>query len=333
MIMPRSTFPIALGALLVGALVLSFLQHGEIADLQVRLTAAERERDELRRRGADLQRRNGELATQLDRGPGGQEEAGSGLPGRRTLPLNGAPVTTPARGQENRVANMMNQPEVRQLMVNQQKAALDGRYAALFRKLGLSGEALEKFKNLLVDKQTVLSDVMMEARNQGINGRESRDELRKLVEQLQGEVDGNIRETLGEAAYAQYKNYETTMPQRSVATQLDQRLSYTSTPLQPSQVEQLVQILHDTAPAAGNRATATGFMTSAVALGSPAMTFVGGSPRITDAAIAQAQGVLSPAQLAALQALQQEQKAAAQLSEHLRNNRRPADTTVPPRGE
>jgi hypothetical protein len=326
-----TTLAIALAA----AVVFGIVQRSEARALKSRVAALEGERNALRRAQSEWELRNRDLAALLESARQTTPEAGAEEVGRRPNAVTEGSIEGGGlmRPEANRFAAMMSRPEVRELLVSQQKAGLDGRYAALFRKLGLSGKDLEKFKTLLVQKQSTMAEVLMEARNQGISGRENRDELRQLAEQLQADVDANIRATLGENAYTQYKNYETTLPQRSVTNQLEQRLSYTGSPLQSSQVEQLVQILHDTAATNPSR-NASG-ATPALAIAGPGAAFGNaGGTRITDAAIAQAKGILAPAQVSALQALQQEQQAAAQLARQLRAGRRGNNSSdaVPPKG-
>src|SRR5207245_2704367 len=94
--------------------------------------------------------------------------------------------------------------------------------------------------------------VMAAARSEGLTGRENRDQIRELVQNAQNEVDSTIRSTLGDAAFAQYQSYEATQPQRAVVSQLEQRLSYSSTPLSDTQSQQLVQILAETSPTRDN---------------------------------------------------------------------------------
>ncbi len=220
----------------------------------------------------------------------------------------------------------MNSPEVQQLMAIQQKAALDGRYAALFRRLNLSPAALEQLKQLLVEKQAVVMDVMTAARSQGMGGRNNRDEIRQVVASTQAEVEASIRAAIGDAAYEQYRNYEVTLPQRGLVDQLSQRLSYSNSPLGDAQAEQMVRILAATAPngQAGNAGNAGAVLMPMVinsGRGGTANVVMGGSVAITDAAIAQARGVLTPQQVSALETLQQEQRAAAALMEQMRTNR------------
>ena len=141
----------------------------------------------------------------------------------------------------------MANPEFAKAMSLQQHAALDNRYAALFKQLDLSPAELERFKNLLVERQNSRMDVINAARENGLNPRENRDEINKLVSEAQAEVDANIKAALGEARFNQYQNYDATQSQRNLVSQLDQRLSYSSTQLNTTQSQFLV-----TALASGN---------------------------------------------------------------------------------
>ena len=66
---------------------------------------------------------------------------------------------------------------------------------------------------------------------------------RFVLTDAQTEIDNAIRATVGDAAFAKYENYEKTFSQRSVVNQLEQRLSYSSTPLSTQQSEQMVAII------------------------------------------------------------------------------------------
>ncbi|MEO6994373.1 MAG: hypothetical protein ABI273_12135, partial [Lacunisphaera sp.] len=202
----------------------------------------------------------------------------------------------------------------------------------LFKQLQLSPADLEKFKSLLVEKQSAVMDVMAAARTEGLSGRDDRDQIKQLVQDAQNEVDDTIKSTLGDAAYAQYQTYEATQPQRAVVSQLEQRLSYSPEPLTDAQSQQLVQILAESSQAKGNsgqNGRIGGFAMIAGGMGGPNPMFGGSS--ITPEAITQAQSVLSSQQMTALQGLQQEQQASAQLRQQMRatfQNQTPA-TTVP----
>lgn len=319
-------------------------QSNRLAKSQTDLTTLDAERAELRKKLWALEKLNRELSSR----PGGageatitperteRQETGNDGPGRRDF-----------SDLPGRVMAFMDNPEMQRMVAITQRANLDGRFSALFKSLRLSPADLEKFKNLLVEKQSSAMDVMAAARAQGLSGRENAGELRQMVRDSQAEVDESIRATLGEAGFAQYKNFEQTLPQRTVVNQLDQRLSYSSTPLNPQQSEQLVQILAQNAPAnsrANANAAAAVFVGAETVAGGAGARVVmgGGGNRITDQAVTQAQGVLSAPQVEALRQLQQEQQAQAQLAQQMRNNmggrrngtggQAPTAPPVPPKG-
>ena len=210
------------------------------------------------------------------------------------------PGPTRQRGNNNNnranFAALMANPEFAKAISLQQNAALDNRYAALFKQLNLSPAELEKFKSLLVERQNSRMDVMNAARENGLNPRENREEINKLVAEAQAEVDANIKAALGESRFNQYQTFDATQSQRNLVSQLDQRLSYSSTPLNATQSQFLVTALASSnAPAADQ--------------GGPGNWGGGNRTTITDEVIQQAQSVLSPDQVSALKQLQAEQQA------------------------
>lgn len=220
-------------------------------------------------------------------------------------------------------------PEVQRLMAPQQRGALDGRYAALFKTLQLGSTELDRFKQLLLDKQTVVPDVMLAARASGVSARENRAELDALIKGSREEVDAAIKELLGDARYAQYTDYETTGPQRTMARSLEQRLSYSDSPLLPAQAEQLIRILAETSQSTdGNALLATPSVSMTTSVG----TIIGGPPTgsiITEQGLQRAQAILTPTQLQALRDLQSEQQSQAAAIELIRSQQ-PGRSPPPP---
>jgi hypothetical protein len=293
------------------------LNNNERADWQKRLWESEKRRHDLEAALAALREKGSAASGGVMDALGGTDDPASGRP------------RGPDRGNlaSNFIA-MMGRPDLQKLMATQQRAALDSRYATLFRNLNLNPEQLEQFKNLLVEKQTALTDALAAARAQGIDPRSDPQGLRTLVADAQAEVDASIKSALGDAAYAQYQQYQQTLPQRTAVNQLQQSLSYTSTPLTSAQTEQMVQILAANTPPSTNSAAANGRAAVASAFG------VGlggqlGSP-ITNDAITQSQTVLAPAQVQALQQLQAAQQAQAQLAQAMRDQFRNTGNPAPP---
>lgn len=338
---------------------LAWRQHRELAELRT-AALSKTERADLQKRLWDAEKRakSAEELLAARRKSGVPEAVGPNAEGEMTSPDgNVRRVRRGPGGPLNNLMSVMEKPEVQQLMALQQKAALDARYAALFKSLRLSPEQLDKFKTLLVEKQSAMQDVVAAARTRGIDPLADPEGLRQMITDTQAAVENTIKATLGETGYAQYQEYQQTIPQRNLVSQLQQSLSYTNAPLSDAQAEQLVGILARNSPPSsrepGSPAAATG-MNFAVAFaadgpggGGGATTFsvgdnlmgIGGGPfggaRITDEAVVAAQSVLSPPQLQGLQALQQQQQAQQQLQQTLRQTLgapRPMEGTRIPSG-
>jgi hypothetical protein len=250
---------------------------------------------------------------------------------------------------EGALMRMLQDPDYQTLVNLTQKGMLDGRYAGLFKQLNLTPQQLEQFKELLVEKQTSLMDVIAAAQSQGLNPRTDRDAVRQLMAGTQAELDEGIKATLGDTAYAEYKEYERTLPYRNVVNQLEQRLSYSTSPLTDIQSQQMVQILaatgrtgrNDNAAAGGGTAIRLAMPLSGgnSQLNSTVSLLTGGGAMITPETVTRAQTVLAPNQLAALQEIQQEQQAGLQLGRTMRSElgqrnqpgpAAPTGTTLPP---
>jgi hypothetical protein len=255
-------------------------------------------------------------------------------------------------GQLTAIRDLMTKPEFQAMLNLQQQPAIDGRYAALFKTLNLQPEQVDRLKSLLAERSTTVMDVMAAAREQGIDPRQNPEEFQKLIRDAQNETNNSIKSVIGDAGFAQLTNYEQTLPQRAVVNQLEQRLSYTNTPLTPTQSEQLVQILATNSPQRppdgppmggggpppGRGGPDIGGMIMGV-LGPGAAPMVGmieagrgsGTAPVTTAAVAQAQTILSPPQTLALQQIQQQQQSQQQLRQ-LVNDTLSANRAPPPAG-
>jgi hypothetical protein len=251
-------------------------------------------------------------------------------PAAASLPALG-PAPVARAGTVNSFTSLMDRPEMAQLMAIQQKGQIDARFAALFKKLGLPPDKLAQLKALLADKLSAPTDVLAAAGPQGIDPVRNPQEFTKLIQDTQSELDEKIKSLLPPEAFAQYQNYLQTEPQRAVISQLQQSLSYSDTQLSSSQADQLVQILAETSP---NRAGGANTV-----VGGPTVIVMGAGssgpvPRsldgpwnagpITDEAVARAQSVLSAPQVQALQEIQQQQQAAAQLRQLMIQSSSPA---------
>ena len=224
---------IALHALTtIGGAVLSWQQYAELVELRAAAMNKD-ERADLQKRAWDLEKLNKQLRDQLaaQRPAGDTAEAllaaasGEAPPDRRDRGGRGGPGPTNPLQQFAALRDLMAKPEVQALLSVQQKAAVEARYAALFKNLNLTPEQADKLKTVLAERQTTLQDVMSAALDQGLDPRRDREAYQKLLEGARADVNASIKAVIGDSGFAQFENYETTMPQRNIVNQLQQRLS------------------------------------------------------------------------------------------------------------
>jgi hypothetical protein len=335
----------------LGGGIFAWRQHNELGELGGAALGKD-ERADLQKRLWALEKTNRELSDQLAALRAGSREAeGGGGPAGRAA---GGPATQRGgRGmdannpRDTLVRDLLAKPEVQAVIGLQQKLQIEQRYAALFRNLNLSSEQAEKLKTLLMERQNSAQDVLTVAREQGIDPRSDRAGFQKLLADARNDVDNSIKTLLGDGGFSQLETYEHTLPQRNLVDQLQQRLSYTSSPLSVTQAEQLVGILAANTPQRAANPNSNSNVARAVPdvvggtnvalnisrgpdLGAVAGAFLGGGmgavieagtrgpvAPITDTAISQAQGVLSEPQMVALQQIQQQQQATQQVRQLL----------------
>lgn len=303
----RPLFLVLLIASTVGAVAFAWNRHLKVLDLALTAEQLRLEQTELRAQLRDAQQNNGFNVT-----------LAPDLPDSDETDLTEVPVNDETVGESRReiIAEMrqrqergmlarMQDPAFQAQQIARARANLDTRYADLFRRLNLPPAQLEQLKSLLVERDTAAMDVMAAAVAAGINPREDGRSIGRLINQAQNEINASIEQVLGPEAYANLQTYQQTAPQRQTVSQLEQRLSYTATPLTAAQSEQLVNVLARTA----STGDASGQRGTTFRPGGPVFNF--GNAPLTDEAIAQAAGILAPAQLDALRELQAAQAAAS----------------------
>jgi hypothetical protein len=290
----RNVLIVALAAVAIAASVLAWQQQAELRTarakasdpagnlaLQKRLTAALNNVSELEHQLAEA--RQPATTSAPAGGPGARRAGASGGSPAEMLPM---------------LAGFMDRPEMQRMLASQQRLSLARQYAALCKKLGLGSEQQAQFVDLLLDKQLVGMDAMIASAQQGTDPLEAQ----KTVAAMQAEDEAKIKALLGDAAYAQYREYVRTEPQRAVVGQLQQNLTFNDTPLTRPQAEAMVQILAETSSARPTTAEAS------VAIGSGGGAARTGRGVITDDAIARAGGILTSSQVLVLVDLQQQQQ-------------------------
>ncbi len=127
----------------------------------------------------------------------------------------------------NPFAEMFKNPEMREMIKNQQKTVMGGmidkNYADFFKSMNLTPEQQKAMKDLLLEKMLGNADLGMEMMS-GEMDAEKRAELTKKMKEAADAINQQLKDMLGAENYAQYEAYEKTVPDRMALEQLKTQL-------------------------------------------------------------------------------------------------------------
>lgn len=135
----------------------------------------------------------------------------------------------------NLISQMMNDPEMRKVIAEQQKMGINMMYSKLIEDLGLTPEQATEFKSLLLETQmdaTASSTALMDP-----SATNRTERIRELADQQKTQQE-KIRDFLGDEKFQQYQDYSQTVGERMMLSQFGQQ-----TKLEPDQMEDLLQIV------------------------------------------------------------------------------------------
>jgi hypothetical protein len=114
------------------------------------------------------------------------------------------------------LSKMMQDPDTRKFMRDQQRMMMDQMYAPLVKKMGLTPEEATQFKDLLADNTMKGA----EAASSLFGGASTnRTEAMSAVAANQNTLDEQLKSFLGDDRYAQYKDYQETVSERTLLNQ------------------------------------------------------------------------------------------------------------------
>lgn len=119
-------------------------------------------------------------------------------------------------------------------------------FGPFFRRAALGPDQVARMQEVLLKKSEQEMDLQMTARTQGVTM--NAPEIRALNEKFDAETQTAEREALGDAAYAQFKDYERSAAVRDVVQGLVGMAVLEGAPLTASQAEQLGQVLANASP-------------------------------------------------------------------------------------
>jgi hypothetical protein len=130
-------------------------------------------------------------------------------------PTNAPPVSAAAKPDDEKggfgkmLSKMMQDPEARKLIRNQQRMMMDQTYAPLVKNLGLTPEESTQFKDMLADNAMKVSEKAFSMFDG--SSPTNRAELASAQAADQKSFDEQMKGFLGDARYAQYEDYQSTV--------------------------------------------------------------------------------------------------------------------------
>ncbi len=184
-------------------------QSQQIEDLQAAQKRAERQRRELTSQAE-------ELAAQLQ----ARQVVETNVVGQAVPVPPPAEAEKPAEGKGgfgNMLSKMMQDPDTRKFIQETQRRTMDQMYAPLVKQMGLTPEEAAQFKDLLANHAMNAADKATSIF--GGAASTNRAETLKTLTAEQKSFDDQVKAFLGDARYAQYKDYQETVGERTLLNQ------------------------------------------------------------------------------------------------------------------
>ena len=246
---PKLSFVWFLVAAALGAILIAQWRGAEkreklLQSLQLQVEKLDQKEKIASARAAELEKENGKLrgeviAAELEAKrskEAAQEAIQQARQNPAALAARAAQEEKKPEGPANFLAQMMKNPEMRQMMEQQQRMAMEMLYAPLFKQLNLTPEEAERFKELLYTNQMENINIASELMGEGKNISEIQPEIAAKQEQMQDQ----IKSLLGEDKYQQFQEYNQTVGERVMLDQFGKQLD-----LEPSQTEQLLTLFKE----------------------------------------------------------------------------------------
>ena len=139
-------------------------------------------------------------------------------------------------------AKMMEDPETKKLIRDQQRLALDQLYSPLIKQLALPPDEAAQFKDLLADN--MMKGAEKATSLFGDSSTNHVETIHTLAEEHKS-FDEQVRGFLGESKYAQYKDYQQTVGERAQLNQFRQQAGDDENALNDQQTERLLAIMKE----------------------------------------------------------------------------------------
>jgi hypothetical protein len=247
---------LALGTAALGLIALQGAkivnQHKETVALQAQLQQAAQQSEKQLASIQELETRTGELKTQNEqmvqafRNAARQSTQSAARKPAAPAPspmavaaANRAAVSPQGKGVGSMLKDMMKDPDYVNLIKaigDQQAQMLKKQYAPLVKQLNLTPEQGDAFYALIMNNATNTTAQGLELMNDT-----NRAGVISAIADTQKSFQDQMRSFLGDAGFAQFQEYETTIPDRQLLEQM--KTSFADNPLTDDQEQRLLQLM------------------------------------------------------------------------------------------
>jgi hypothetical protein len=268
------------------------------AELKERNDAYKTESETLRKRLAEM--KAGKAAPIVAGAPGSDTAKADGKDGADGKSEKGK------GGFGNALAQMMKDPAMKKMIMQQQGMAMRMMYGELPKQLGLDSQQSDQLMNLLTQRQMELTDKTLGA----VDGSADKSAISQQTADIRAQYDQQLKALLGDS-YPQLQAYEKTVGDRAEMAQFQQQFSTLGQPLSDDQRNGLLQIMMEeragmpASPLAQSNPDVAGQI-SALNDDGVVHDFLAQQEALAERVLARAGTVLSPEQLTTLANLQKQ---------------------------
>jgi hypothetical protein len=227
-------------------------QTAQVDSLRTELTQKYKQIEDLQawKKGVDAQRSSllapaSDPSTRLLRQMAAAQAAAQATTNAAAAAPNGEKTDKNPLGQL--VSKMMADPEMKKFIQDQQRVMMDTMYGPMFKKMGLTPEETDKLKEFMLENQMKATEKATALMGSGATT--NRAEAMMAINADQKAFDAQLKEMLGDARYAEYKDYQQTVSERTQLNLFRQQNAGANA-LNDQQAEQLLQIMSEEKKAA-----------------------------------------------------------------------------------
>ncbi len=141
------------------------------------------------------------------------------------------------------IGSMMDDPEIKKMIREQQRGMMDTLYEPLIRQMGLSPEEAQQFKDLMADSAGRAAEKASSLMGGGAST--NRAEVIAQLTADQQETENQLRTLLGEERFQQFQDYQLTAGERTQLNAFRQQNAGMENPITETQSDQLLQLIQD----------------------------------------------------------------------------------------